>query len=132
MLALVLAGQKLASWGESLQLRGLDGLYRSRRQLGPGDVDALSALDDVKDVVVEASRLQEEADDLAGRSVVAEAAAVSGVSEYALRGRLEAAVQLRRLPGTAEALRVGVIDWPKTRAMTNAVQGTWRCQLVCV
>ena len=122
MLELVRAGQVLASWGEWLRLRGLEALYQSRRCLGSRDLDALASIDDVAALVEAARRLQADHDDLAGRSVVAEAAAVCGISEHSLRRRLDTALELNRLPDTDEALRTGAIDWPKTQSITDATR----------
>jgi hypothetical protein len=122
MLELVRAGRALAAWGESLQLQGLAAMYQSRRRLDGRELESLASIEDVQELVAAARRLQAGADDLAGRSVVAEAAAVCGVSEYSLHQRLDAALELDRLPATAEALRAGLIDWPKTKSITDATR----------
>jgi hypothetical protein len=123
MLELVRAGHALASWAEWLQLRGLEALYQSRRGLGSRDLELLESIQDDQELVEASQRLQAEADDLAGRSVVAEAAAVCGTSEYSLGRRLDAALELTRLPDTDEALRTGELDWPKAQSVADATRG---------
>jgi hypothetical protein len=108
LVELIQAWERLASWVAAQQLAAIAELARRRprdlldRPAGRVDLGH-PGLPEISEFAVD------------------ELAAALRLSRPAAGARLHAAVELRRLPGTAAALRDGAIDMPKVRAVVDAV-----------